>query len=161
MTTGWGALATAAWQARARDETTGSRRRGTARLRDVSFTLGHDTEVNKALALEVGERLLLALEHSQWDQAEALTAQAATVLRRLITNQGARARAVPGLTRAELRLLPLLATHLSLPKIGAELSLSPNTVKSQAVSIYRKLGVSSRGEAITRAKKLGFLDDDI
>jgi LuxR family maltose regulon positive regulatory protein len=46
-----------------------------------------------------------------------------------------------------------------LPKIGVELSLSPNTVKSQAISIYRKLGVSSRGDAVNRAKKLGFLDD--
>ena len=160
MTTGWGAQASAAWQTRARDETTGSRRRGRARLRDVSFGLEHRTEANKALALEVGERLLLAIKSSQWDQAEALAAQTTTVLRRLVTDQGARTRAVPGLTRAELRLLPLLATHLSLPKIGAELSLSPNTVKSQAVSIYRKLGVSSRGDAVTSAKNLGFLDDD-
>jgi LuxR family maltose regulon positive regulatory protein len=124
----------------------------------MSLRLEHDTEVNKALALEVGERLLLAIERSQWDQADSLVAQATTVLRRLATNQGARARAVPGLTRAELRLLPLLATHLSLPMIGAELFLSPNTVKTQAISIYRKLGVSSRGDAITRAKKLGFLN---
>jgi LuxR family maltose regulon positive regulatory protein len=152
-------MAAATRQATARDETTWSRRRGKARLRDVSFGLEHDTEVNKALAVEVGERLLLAIERSQWDQAEALAAQETTVLRRLVTGQGARARAVPGLTKAELRLLPLLVTHLSLPKIGAELSLSPNTVKSQAISIYRKLGVSSRGDAVNRAKKLGFLDD--
>ena len=152
-------MAAAAPQATARDETTESRRRGRARLRDVSFGLEHDTKVNKALAVEVGERLLLAIEHSQWDQAEALAAQATTVLRRMATGLGARARALPSLTRAELRLLPLLATYLSLPMIGAELSVSPNTVKSQAISIYRKLGVSSRGDAVIRAKKLGFLDD--
>ena len=40
----------------------------------------------------------------------------------------------------ELRLLPLLATHLSFPQIGEELFLSRNTIKSQAISIYRKLG---------------------
>jgi LuxR family maltose regulon positive regulatory protein len=130
-------------------------------LRDASLSLERDTEVNKALALEVGERLLLAIERSQWDQAEALAAQVTAVLRRLVTDQGSRTPAVPGLTRAELRLLPLLATHLSFPKIGAELSLSPNTVKSQATSIYRKLGVSSRGDAVTCVRNLGFLNDDI
>lgn len=44
------------------------------------------------------------------------------------------------LTAAELRVLPMLATHLSFPEIGAEMFLSPHTVKSQAMSIYRKLG---------------------
>jgi LuxR family maltose regulon positive regulatory protein len=48
------------------------------------------------------------------------------------------------LTAAELRLLPLLSTHLSFPQIAGELFLSRHTIKSQAMSIYRKLGVSSR-----------------
>jgi LuxR family transcriptional regulator, maltose regulon positive regulatory protein len=64
----------------------------------------------------------------------------------------------PNLTGAELRLLPLLTTHLSLPEIGAELFLSPNTVKSQATSIYRKLGVSSRRQAVACARKSGLLE---
>ena len=62
------------------------------------------------------------------------------------------------LTAAELRLLPLLATHLSFPEIAAELFLSPHTVKSQAVSLYRKLGVSSRSQAIAGARELGLLE---
>ena len=62
------------------------------------------------------------------------------------------------LTAAELRVLPLLATHLSFPGIGAEMFLSPHTVKSQAMSIYRKLGASSRHEAVTRARDLGLLE---
>jgi LuxR family maltose regulon positive regulatory protein len=61
------------------------------------------------------------------------------------------------LTAAELRLLPLLATHLSLLEIGERLFLSRNTVKSQAISIYRRLGVSSRSEAMQRARELGLL----
>ena len=65
---------------------------------------------------------------------------------------------MPGLSRAELRLLPLLATHLSYPEIGVALFLSANTIKSQAISIYRKLGVSSRSEAVLRLRKLGLLD---
>jgi LuxR family transcriptional regulator, maltose regulon positive regulatory protein len=62
------------------------------------------------------------------------------------------------LTAAELRVLPLLATHLSFPGIGAEMFLSPHTVKSQAMSIYRKLGASSRHQAVTRARELGLLE---
>jgi len=65
------------------------------------------------------------------------------------------------LTGAELRLLPYLATHLTFPEIGSRLCISRNTVKSQAVSTYRKLGVSSRSDAIERAVEVGLLDDSI
>jgi LuxR family maltose regulon positive regulatory protein len=63
-----------------------------------------------------------------------------------------------GLTNAELRLLPLLATHLSFREIGGRLYVSRNTVKTQAISVYRKLGVSSRSEAIDRAARLGLVE---
>ena len=59
------------------------------------------------------------------------------------------------LTAAELRLLPLLATHLSYPEIGQRLNVSRNTVKSEAASLFRKMGVSSRGEAVARAEEIG------
>jgi LuxR family maltose regulon positive regulatory protein len=62
------------------------------------------------------------------------------------------------LTSAELRLLPLLATHLTLPEIGERLFLSRHTIKSQAISIYRKLAVSTRGEAVERSRELGLLE---
>ena len=62
------------------------------------------------------------------------------------------------LTTAELRLLPLLPTHLSFAEIGERLYLSRNTIKTQAVSIYRKLGVSSRSAAIDRMHELGMLE---
>ena len=64
---------------------------------------------------------------------------------------------VSSLTTAELRLLPFLPAHLSLAEISERLHVSRNTVKSQAISIYRKFGVSSRGEAITRMQELGLL----
>lgn len=63
-----------------------------------------------------------------------------------------------GLTGAELRLLPLLATHLSFREIGERLFVSRNTVKTQAISLYRKLGVSSRSDAIDRATRLGLVE---
>ncbi len=62
------------------------------------------------------------------------------------------------LTSAELRLLPLLATHLSFREIGDRLFVSRNTVKTQAISVYRKFGVSSRSDAIERAAELGLID---
>jgi LuxR family maltose regulon positive regulatory protein len=62
------------------------------------------------------------------------------------------------LTLAELRLLPLLATHHSLPEIAGRLGRSTNTIKTQAKSIYRKLDASSRSESIERARSLGLLD---
>lgn len=52
------------------------------------------------------------------------------------------------LTTAELRLVPLLPTHLSFPQIAEHLSVSHHTVRSQVKAIYRKLGVSSRDEAV-------------
>jgi LuxR family transcriptional regulator, maltose regulon positive regulatory protein len=61
------------------------------------------------------------------------------------------------LTAAELRLLPYLPTHLSFREIGERLYVSPHTVKSQAISIYRKLGVTSRSGAIEHAHRLGLL----
>jgi len=58
---------------------------------------------------------------------------------------------------AELRLLPL-GHHLSFPQIGEELFLSRNTIKSQAISIYRKLSTATRSQPVTRARELGLLE---
>ena len=62
------------------------------------------------------------------------------------------------LTAAELRILALLPTHLSFREMGSRLYVSPNTVKTQAQAVYRKLDASSRSEAVTRARALGLLE---
>jgi LuxR family maltose regulon positive regulatory protein len=62
------------------------------------------------------------------------------------------------LTPAELRVLPLLSTHLMFEEIAERLHVSRHTVKTQVVSIYGKLGVSSRGEAVDRAIEIGLLE---
>jgi LuxR family maltose regulon positive regulatory protein len=62
------------------------------------------------------------------------------------------------LTSAELRILPLLLTHLTVAGISDRLYLSPHTVKSQVWSMYRKLDVHTRSEAVARAQELGLLD---
>jgi LuxR family maltose regulon positive regulatory protein len=65
---------------------------------------------------------------------------------------------VSSLTAAELRLVPFLSTHLSFREIGERLYLSRHTVKTQAISIYRKLGVSSRSGAIERMHAIGLIE---
>jgi LuxR family maltose regulon positive regulatory protein len=61
------------------------------------------------------------------------------------------------LTAAELRVVPLLSSHLTLQEIADRLFLSRHTVKTHSISVYRKLGVSSRREAIGRLQEMGLL----
>jgi LuxR family maltose regulon positive regulatory protein len=61
------------------------------------------------------------------------------------------------LTTAEVRVLQYLPTHLSFPQIAEDLVVSRHTVKTQAMSAYRKLGVHTRTEAIERARDAGLL----
>lgn len=61
------------------------------------------------------------------------------------------------LSPAELRLLHLLPSHLSFPEIAEQLVVSPNTVKTQSRSIYRKFGVGSRTGAVDFARQAGLL----
>jgi LuxR family maltose regulon positive regulatory protein len=69
---------------------------------------------------------------------------------------GARVLGEP-LTDAELRVLELARTHLTVEEIGLRLSISRNTVKTHLKMIYSKLNAASRGEAITRAQELGLI----
>jgi LuxR family transcriptional regulator, maltose regulon positive regulatory protein len=78
---------------------------------------------------------------------------------RRIVNSNAQGGATGGspLTPAELRLLPYLQTHLTIREVGERLFVSRNTVSSQLSSIYRKLGVSSRSDAVKQATATGLL----
>ena len=79
-------------------------------------------------------------------------------LQRAIDGVSAGALSGPGsLTTAELRVLQFLPTHLTFREIGEHMHLSRFTIKSQALSVYRKLGVGSRSEAVERARGLGLL----
>jgi LuxR family transcriptional regulator, maltose regulon positive regulatory protein len=61
------------------------------------------------------------------------------------------------LSPAELRVLPYLQTHLTLGAIAERLFVSRHTVRSQVASIYRKLGASSRQDAVEVATAIGLL----
>jgi LuxR family transcriptional regulator, maltose regulon positive regulatory protein len=86
-----------------------------------------------------------------------LVGEAEAFRARLSEEHGLGVPGISALTAAELRVLPTLASHLSFPQIAAEMFLSPHTVKSEAISIYRKLRVSSRAQAVTRSRELGLL----
>ena len=61
-------------------------------------------------------------------------------------------------SEAELAVLRLLETDMSLREIGERLFISPNTVRSHTHALYRKLGVHSRTDALARATALGLLE---
>ncbi len=80
-----------------------------------------------------------------------------SAVRVTVTSSAQLAVGGPPLTPAELRLLPYLQTHLTFKEIGERLFVSRNTVNSQVGSIYRKLSVSSRNDAVQQATAVGLL----
>jgi LuxR family maltose regulon positive regulatory protein len=117
--------------------------------------------VHLALADPAGARMLMrevddVLRHRPG--LGTLVGEARTLRAQLSKDRGSSVPGASALTAAELRLLPLLSTHLSFPEIAGEMFLSRYTVKSQAMSIYHKLGASSRNQAVARPRELGLLE---
>ena len=84
-------------------------------------------------------------------------ASEAEELRSRLGTMRSRAPGASSLTPSELRVIPYLATHLSFREIGERLYLSHNTVKTHTMAVYRKLGVTSRNDAVERSRELGLL----
>jgi LuxR family maltose regulon positive regulatory protein len=101
----------------------------------------------QGVAVDYAGKLLAALEQE--------TRRAATPL---AVSQGALPPLVEPLSPREAEVLRLLTTHLSHAEIAEELVLSVNTIRSHIKSIYSKLDVHSRMEAVQRATELGLLD---
>ena len=89
----------------------------------------------------------------------SLPALVARVERDLDAARDSAPRLVEEPSRSELAVLRLLTTDLTQRQIGEQLYLSVNTVKTHTRGIYRKLGASSRQEAVAAAETLGLLDD--
>ena len=115
--------------------------------------------VNVALADRTAARHLLREIDDILSRRPALgvLVEQANGLRCLLSSSSVGSSGPSPLTSAELRLLPYLQTHLTLGAIAERLYVSRNTVSSQVTSIYRKLGVSSRREAVARAAANGLL----
>ena len=151
---------------RAEDATDDVKAAGTLLAKLSDFSPWYEAETRIVLA-----RALLLLDDVAGARARLAEAGRylrqtpdATVLREWLERawrDGDAVRAVTGrwpLTPAELRVLHHLPTHLTFREIAEELFVSANTVKTQARSIYQKLGVSSRAEAVTCARTAGLLD---
>jgi DNA-binding NarL/FixJ family response regulator len=65
-------------------------------------------------------------------------------------------QAFPQLTTREREVLALIAQHQTNSEIAERLSLSPKTVRNIASSIFTKLQVIDRAQAIIRAREAGF-----
>ncbi len=115
-------------------------------LADVAGAKTLMLEVQELLSRRPGMGTLAGEAQALWDQ--------------LSDSRDASYPGASALTTAELRVLPLLVTHLSFAEIAEQLFLSPHTVRSQATSIYRKLAVSSRSQAVAHSRELGLLGDD-
>jgi LuxR family maltose regulon positive regulatory protein len=119
-----------------------------------SARLGDDQSASRAIkqALTLSETSGLRLPWSLVPRDELLNAAGAVDNADAVIRAAARVFAgsltVPSLTRRESLVMSRLQTRSSLEMIARELSVSPNTVKSQVRSIYRKLGVSSRSDAV-------------
>jgi LuxR family maltose regulon positive regulatory protein len=85
------------------------------------------------------------------DGMEAMTERLHTVERQIRASRDLEWEREP-LTDRELEILHLLQGSLSLTEIARELYISPNTVKTHAKSVYRKLHASSRAEAVRIAR---------
>jgi LuxR family transcriptional regulator, maltose regulon positive regulatory protein len=118
--------------------------RAALRLSDVVTARALLDDAARALRSAPDAPVLRAWLDDAWAQVEAYSASAAV--------------APASLTTAELRVLRLLPTHLSFREMGSRLYVSPNTVKTQAQAVYRKLDASSRSEAVVRARDLGLLE---
>jgi LuxR family maltose regulon positive regulatory protein len=140
-------------------------------LAHASGALAHLTRAIPAVSVQTrleAARAYLALGAS--DTATSLLEEADDVLRRFPKMRELATRSeeihrqlqqrtdgTVRLTKAEHRLLPLLATHKTFQAIADELFLSPHTVKAEAISIYRKLGQTSRGATVARAREIGLI----
>lgn len=89
------------------------------------------------------------------DPPEALLARLGRLEQRA-TGRRATSLADP-LTERELAVLSLLRGTLSLREIGQELHLSANTIKTHTRAVYRKLGVSTRRDAVGKGREAGLL----
>lgn len=109
-----------------------------------------------ARQLIVEARAAMTPDLAEWLTADLLAEAEATL--RTATGDGVSANV---LTAAEIRVLQFLPSHLTFGQIGEHLFLSGNTVKTHALAIYRKLGASTRHEAVTRARQLGLLEGPV
>jgi len=108
-------------------------------LRGLSGTIG------QVLA---GERVI----------APALEQDAVLALGRFAKRAREGSEVAAELTPRELQVLELLSEGLTMRQIATRLSISPRTVETHVGKLYRKLGVRTRVQAVSRAATLGLVE---
>jgi LuxR family transcriptional regulator, maltose regulon positive regulatory protein len=120
----------------------------------------HLAKVYLALAdLAAARQLVREIEDilSHRPALATLTGEVDELRRALAASTASETTGESPLTPAELRLLPYLQTHLTAAGIAERLFVSMHTVRTEVKSIYRKLGVSSRNDAVQKAATIGLL----
>lgn len=84
--------------------------------------------------------------------------QAVRELGRLLRSARSAAPGPASLTVRELDVLRLLAVGMTIRQVASRTGTSPRTVESHVTSLYRKLGVRTRIQAVARAAALGYVD---
>jgi LuxR family maltose regulon positive regulatory protein len=117
---------------------------------DIALSDGRAARTQLARAARLaarvpGEVSLSRWIHAGWGRADAFAESA--------TGDG------PALTNAELRILRLLPSHMSFREMGERLHVSTNTVKTQALAVYRKLDVCCRSDAVARGRSVGLIGE--
>ncbi len=104
-------------------------------------------------AVRLREPMLVKVFHAQ---GRALAASS-PALAKLLDETAEADSTAPRLTDAQMRVLERLNGPLTVPRIAAELHLSPATVRTHIRHIYLRLDVTNRADAAARAKELGLI----
>jgi DNA-binding NarL/FixJ family response regulator len=127
----------------------------------VVILSGVDEPEQIRVALEQGASAFVAKQVDPRDLASVLRQVADGTVFQVLGSNGSgeeSAAKVAGITDSELRVLRSLAQGASNKQIAAELFITEQTVKFHLTNIYRKLGVSSRTEAVHSAYERGILE---
>lgn len=83
---------------------------------------------------------------------------AVMALGRLATQAREGSEVQASLTQREHEILRLVSQGLTMRQVGRRLGISPRTVETHVVKLYRKLGVRTRVQAVSRAAQLGLIE---
>lgn len=123
-------------------------------MKQVLLTVPRDTQEFRAVSASFSHsyvrRLLAAFAQKTFSPAQQRTSADDSPL-----------RAQEPLSPQEVRVLRLLVAGSTYAEIARELIVSPNTIKTRVGSIYRKLGVSRRAQAIEAAARLHLLSSPV